>query len=115
MEKFESSNEKIEIPRRSPKLDALIGGKVIQISWYNTVIHIYRHPYHDLSHIEVTTDEMKIITFCKDEEAMSLMNKHFPVRYDPEPDDHTLQIYAQSQRNKMNREIPQILGGEDND
>lgn len=114
MEKFEPS-EPIEIPRKSPRLDALIGGKALQISWYNTLIRIYRHPYHDFSHIQVVADGLKIITFCKDEEAMQLMNAHFPVRYDPEPDDHVLQIYAQSQRTKMGREITNILGGEGNE
>lgn len=111
---MERSQDPIDIPRRSPRIPANLGGRAIELSWYNSVIQIYRAPYQYLSHLRVEDEETQFnaLVFGSPDGTKGLMDRGWPVRLDPEPTDHVLALYAKNQTENLGGEIVTLLGGE---
>ena len=111
MEKYESNEpkkDKVVIPRNSPELRIKLGGRVITLTWYNTLLQFYRSPYVFMSHIAIVNEDgvaESLLTNKYREKTQELMTKRFPIRFDSEPADYILEAYAAGQDAKLNSDL----------
>lgn len=109
-----SPNEESEIPRNSPTIVLDVGEKVLNLTWYDTLVRMYAPPYVDMTHIEVTdhVERSRAVIFGTKALIQTLMMQDYPMRLDPEPEDRVVRLYQQNQRENLDSEINHIFGGE---
>ena len=107
----------IDIPRRSPLIQAELGGRACTLTWYNTLLQLYLHPFRDLSHIQHTDDDITSRHFIGEplhhKLAQTLLRTRYPVRMDAEPTDEVLRGYADMLNNSIDTDIQRLFGDSD--
>jgi hypothetical protein len=104
--------KQIELQRKSPTIPVELGGHALELTWYNTLIQLYKAPYQDLSHIEIRgTPQGNIRAFNAEQPAHSLMHNGFPVRYDSEPTNQVAEHYMSIMRDNLDADIEKAFGG----
>lgn len=110
-------NKEQLIPRLSPTVKAHIAGKAFELTWYTTTIQIYHEPYRDFSHLRVRDESEAGASFMifgihLDRQMQDLMDRRFPIHYDPEPQDYVIRAYADNQGANLDSGINRLLDGE---
>ena len=111
---MERSSNRIEIPRRSPNVQMDIGGRTLNLCWYNSLIRIYHKPYGHFNHLSVNAPDQdtKGLFFDSDLQSRILLTHSWPVLYSPEPDDHVLGIINARIDDMIDGGLDRLLGGE---
>lgn len=91
-----------------------MGERAVELTWYNTLIRIYRQPYGHFNHIEINAPDQGIkgLALDSDLSARILMTHNFPVMYATEPLDRELNIINSQFDTLLDSGLDNLLGGE---
>lgn len=102
--------DRLEIPRNSPRINALIGRKVLALTWYNSTVYRFAPPYEYMEHVHIRTqgDNPNYNAFGVPELLNTLEQRKYPVCTAQEPSDGDLASYVEWTTSRFEKELGEI-------
>ena len=104
--------DRLEIPRNSPKIKALVGRKAVELTWYNSTIYRFSEMYDYMDHLYLKGEsgESSYNMFGVPELLRILEENKYPILKSEEPSDSDVNSYIEYTNKKLDREIGEING-----
>lgn len=100
---------RLEIPRESPTVNALIAKKAIGLTWYNTALYRFSERYKHIDHINIRVDENEKYNVFGSPALMQILEeKQFPLMIAQEPSDNDIESYLRYEETRLESRIGNI-------
>lgn len=102
---MEQSN--FEIPRNSPTIKALIGKKILELTWYNASVYRFAEPYSHIDHLHyVDREENQRYNIFGNPELMNILQREeYPLMTQKEPSNSDIESYMKYEMSQLEKRI----------
>lgn len=94
-----------EIDRSTPEITAQIGERILELTYNNTVVVTYYHPYQDFRHLHVEEDDTIDLVYLSDELIDICLDNHYPTALMPFPSEKQYEDYMEAQRRSLESDL----------